>query len=99
MEKTYSFKTYKGHKYTVAYIDDLFCLQDDEAAAGQKCKYFVKVEPDHNYTYKVLKTKIKAKDGAAGLFDFIRECYEIDILQCAVEVIIEKIITGYVKAA
>lgn len=95
----YSFTSYTGHRWTIGYTGSRFVLQDDDAAPGTKCKYWVKVEPDHSYTFKIMKTKIKAKDGAAGLFDYIKECYTLDIMECMVEKIIDKIITGYVKAA
>ena len=58
--KTYTFTNIFDKKsYTVAASDDnkLFCLQDNEAAAGAKCKYWIKVKEDHEFTYKIQKTQ------------------------------------------
>lgn len=95
----YSFKSYTGHNWTVAHSNNIFILQDDDATPGTKCKYCVKVEPDYSFTFKIMKTKIKAIGGAAGLCDFVKDCYTTDILQCAVEKIINAITTGYIKEA
>lgn len=87
--------------YTVAASDNntLFCLQDNDAPAGAKCKYWIKVKDDSKFTYKVQKTQIRAKDGAAGLVDFIQEAYTSNIMESLVNAIINAILTGSVKEA
>lgn len=95
----FTFTTYTGHSYTIAYIDNKFCLQDDEAPAGTRCNYWINVKPDYGYTYKIMKTMIKASNGAAGLYDFIRECYTQHIMECHVDRIIEAITAGYIRPA
>lgn len=85
--------------YTVAAINDNFILCDDNAPAGQKCKYTVKVKPDNEYTFKVQKTQIKAINGAEGLVNYIERCYKDGIMECYVNTIIDVILTGKVKEA
>jgi len=100
--KTYTFTNIFDKKsYTVAASDDnrLFCLQDNEAAAGAKCKYWIKVKEDHEFTYKIQKTQIKANNGAAGLVDFIQEAYTLNYCECGVNIIIKAILEGKVKEA
>ena len=102
--KTYTFTNIFDKKsYTVAASDDnkLFCLQDNEAAAGAKCKYWIKVKEDHErkYTYKIQKTQIRAINGAAGLVDFIEWAYTDNICECGVNIIIKAILEGKVKEA
>ena len=100
--KTYTFTNILDKKsYTVAASDDnrLFCLQDNEAAAGSKCKYWIKVKDDHKYTYNVQKTQIKANNGAAGLVNFIEETYSTHLFECSVNAIIKAILEGKVKEA
>lgn len=98
--KTYTFTNiFDKRSYTVAANNNLFCLQDNTAAAGTKCKYWIKTKPDSEYVYKIQKTQIKAKGSAAGLVDFIKECYEKDFCQCSVNNIIKAILEGQVKEA
>jgi len=96
---TYTFTNIMDHKqYTVAARDNVFILQDDTTPAGLPCKHCIKVKPDHEFCYKIQKTQIKANGGAAGLVDFIRECYEKKILESAVNKIIQAIMSGAVKS-
>lgn len=41
---------------------------------GSFLKKTVRVEDDFEYTYKVMKTKIKAAGGSAGLLKFLEQC-------------------------
>lgn len=95
----YRFVSFRnGHSYTITYQNNLFCVQDDDAEPGKPCKTWVKVEPSSEYTFKVMKTKIKAADGARGLFSFIADAYRDNIMTTYADTIIDKIMTGYVKA-
>ena len=100
--KYYTFTNIFDKKsYTVAASNDnrLFCLQDNEVPAGTKCKYWIKVKEDRKYTYQIQKTQIKAKDGAAGLVNFIQEAYTLNYCECGVNIIIKAILEGKVKEA
>ena len=100
MENVYSFYNIIDHKhYTVGSIDNLLCVQEDDAAPGTPCKHWIKCVSDYKFCYKVQKTQIRAINGASGLVDFIKECYKNDILQCAVNIIIQAVIKGEVKPA
>ena len=63
MEKEYIY--YKNNKLEFNYKNNTITLND------QKTK---KVEEDSEYTFKVLKTKIKAINGTKGLYTFINNC-------------------------
>lgn len=96
----YSFTAFfNKHDYTITYQGNKFCIQDNDAEPGTPCKIWVNVEPDEGYTFKVLKTKIKASGGARGLFSFITDAYKNNIMTTYADAIINKIITGYVKPA
>ncbi len=49
---------------------------------GSFTKKCVKVDPDNEFTFKIMKTKIKAVDGAAGLYNFLVNCYEKNFMVC-----------------
>ena len=94
----YSFIAFfNKHEYTITYKNDLFCIQDNDTEPGTPCKYWVRVEHDAGYTFKVLKTKIKASGGARGLFSFIADAYKNNIMTTYADAIIDKIVGGYVK--
>ena len=96
--ETYTFvNIFDKKQYTITYIGNKFCLCDDTTPAGLPCKTWIKVKPDHEFTFCIQKTQIKAKDGAKGLYDFIKECYQTNILETAVNKIINSIQTGYIK--
>lgn len=40
------------------------------------------IENNRIFCYKLLKTKIKACDGAIGLYNFIKKCIECDFMTC-----------------
>lgn len=77
-----------GKNYTIAYRGNYFILQDDDVPAGQPCKKVIRVDDSPEYTYKILKTKFKAHDGAAGLFSFVVDCYKSDFMTCCADQII-----------
>jgi hypothetical protein len=52
----------------------------------------VKVVDDYDYTFKLLKTQIKARGGASGLVEFIDRCLSEDLGVCWVHKIIDWII-------
>lgn len=101
MENIFTFYNILDKKhYTVASHGDLLCLQEDDAAPGSPCKHFVKVVPDYEYTYKVQKTQIKASGGVEGLINFMKESDKLDgLFICGINQIIQKILSGEVKAA
>ena len=100
MDNIYSFENIIDHKhYTIGTIDNLLCIQEDDAAPGAACKHWIKCVHDYEYCYKIQKTQIRAKNGAAGIVDFVKDCYKNDILQSAVNKIIQAVITGAVKPA
>lgn len=47
------------------------------------------VENDYQFTFKVLKTKIKAIDGIDGLLKFIKKCVDENFGTCWVDNIIK----------
>ena len=46
---------------------------------------FIKIAEDPEYCYKILKSKIKSKGGAAGLFEFLDSHIRQDFCTCLVE--------------
>lgn len=100
MKEIYKFKNmFDDKNYTIGWDNDLFCVQCDDIPIGKPCKFWVKVKPDKEFTYKIQKTQIKAKGGAAGLFEFFKWCYREEILESAANIIIKNIISGNVKSA
>jgi len=98
--RTYTFTNIFDNKsYTVAAVNNLFCLQDNTVKPGEKCKYWIKVKPDNKYTYSIQKTQIKAINGAEGLIDFVEDAYTNGILETGVNTIIKAILSGTVKEA
>lgn len=64
-------------------------------ADGSFIKKTVRVEDDPEYTYKVMKTKIKAAGGSAGVLKFLEQCEKAtDFLGCAVSAIYNEIINN-----
>ena len=90
----YRFTDYNGKEYITDTDKNMFILQDCENIT----KYWIKVEPSHEFVFKVMKTKIKAMNGAQGLEDFIKECYKEHILETRVDCIINAIKSGYIKS-
>lgn len=43
---------------------------------GDKIKKAVRVKPDEEFTFKLMKTRINAKNGAAGLFEYMFQCLD-----------------------
>lgn len=68
-------------------------LVQKTSADGSFIKKAVRVEDDSEYTYKVMKTKIKAAGGSAGLLKFLEKCEKAtDFFGCAVSAIYNEII-------
>lgn len=63
---------YKNYACTI--IKKNYLLLQTTAEDGTFTKKTVKIESDPEYTFKLMKTKIKARDGAAGLYEFIDRC-------------------------
>jgi len=57
--------------YTINAYGKYSFLVQQEFPDGTFKKKVVAVEPDSEYSFKLLKTKIKANDGAEGLYRFI----------------------------
>lgn len=72
--------TLDGHNYTIAYSGKYFIIQDDDTPRGLPCKKCIPVDDIPEYTYKILKTKFKANNGARGLFSFVVDCYKSDFM-------------------
>lgn len=86
--------TIDGKSYTFMASGDKLIIQDNSKPAGQPCKKVVKVEPDYEYTYKVLKTKIKAQGGAQGLYNFMVEAYEQNFMNCMANAVLRAAINN-----
>lgn len=54
-------------------------------------KKWVRVEDDTTYTYKLMKTKIKAAGGAVGLYKYLVRCINDDFALCNVEKVLNYI--------
>lgn len=64
-------------EWAVAFFPGLLGVQKNGV------KKWVKVEDDRGFTYKLMKTKIKAREGAEGLFHFICENTKVgDLFFC-----------------
>ena len=48
-----------------------FDFENEEITTGKNKKF--KVVRDYEFTYKILKTQIKASGGIRGLYDFIKD--------------------------
>ena len=77
-----------GRNYTITYRDKYFILQDDDAPFGEPCKKVIPVDDNSEFTYKILKRKFKAHNGAAGLFSFVVDCYRNHFMECHADKII-----------
>lgn len=55
-------------------VNNLLLVEKDTGDTWRKKA--VRVEDCNEYTYKLLKTKIKAIGGAAGLHEFMKKCIE-----------------------
>ena len=60
--------------YTIAARDNMLIIQDNNKSGSIKKAY--RVEDNREFTYKVMKTKIKASGGAAGLYAFLKRNIE-----------------------
>ena len=58
-------------------------------------KYKIKVIENSEYTYKINKKTISAKNGANGLFDFIKKCIKENFCLS----LVNKILTESIKMA
>lgn len=79
-------KRYK--EWTFVSYPGLLGIQKD-LPDGRFRKKFVRVEDDSEYSYKLMKTKIKAAGGAEGLYDLMVRCIDKHLGECLVEKILE----------
>lgn len=63
----------KSYNVSVGYSGNALIICDNNAPRGSVCKHYYKVVDDPEFVYKILKTRIKAKGGAAGLYAFMEK--------------------------
>lgn len=65
-------------KFTfMAATENIFIIQET-FSDGSFTKKNIKIVDDPEYVYKIQKTHIKARGAAAGLYDYIVNCFEND---------------------
>lgn len=62
--------THPGANYII------FQRETADTKPGDKIKKVIRVEPDNDFVVKLLKTRINAKGGAAGLYEFLWKCID-----------------------
>lgn len=60
--------THPGANYII------FQRETADTKPGDKIKKVIRVKPDEDFTFELLKTRINAKGGAAGLYEFLWKC-------------------------
>lgn len=63
-------------KWTFAASGNSHLIIERETPDGQWKKKVFKVRDADEYTYQLLKTRINARDGAKGLYDFMKRSFD-----------------------
>lgn len=88
MDHTLSMNIF-GNDWTIAWCPGKFIVE--KGTGRDFIKKVVNVEDDSEYVYKLMKTKIKARDGAEGLFNFIAGWYRDNFGLSRIETILNYI--------
>lgn len=66
-------KFYTAAVWSFCAVPEYGIMIIEKAGAGKKN---IRVDDNAEFVYKIMKTKINAKGGAAGLFEFLTRCAE-----------------------
>lgn len=67
--------TYEGNTYTIGYIGNRLCIEKVYEDHSFVRNWYTVVE-DSEFVFKILKTRIRAKGGAEGLYKHFKECID-----------------------
>ena len=86
--------TYEGNTYTIGYIGNRLCIEKQTVGENTFVRNWYKVVDDSEFTYKIMKTQIKAIGGAYGLYKFFKRNIDDNFaIECWVIEPLNKILT------